>query len=335
MKKSFLVLATMLSCALVTLPSCGDDDPIEEIKPEKPDPKPEPEKPADAKEMTVDATAYDKWVYVNLSEGTSEVQVIDPVSGGYKGNVNVNVAGKDYGNVEDLNLSIARIEGDSVQIELKDFAFGNMKIDVVKCAAKVEVDSIGEHVGYVLTGSEAITEVNGMTIKATPKGHIIGKDINIKIKVIPGAMPMPISATYTGKLETGVNQPTIDWDLAFHRWDVKTNGGSAVESAETELENLKEIPAEGYKEDTESDKITVDMRKMQAGKIGYATDFVNEVLSSWMNVNMQNMPPAYTMSDKVYVFKTSAGKSIKIKFTDFTDDKGNKGHVAFKYAEIK
>lgn len=335
------MVAAMLSCALITLPSCGDDDPIKDLEkpePEKPvDPeKPEPEKPAEeAKEITVDATAYDKWVYVNLSDGSTETQVIDPVSGVYKGNVNVNVAGKDQGNIENLNLTISRIEGDSVQIELKDLAFGKMKIDVVKCGAKVEVDSIGDKVGYVLVGSEAVTEVNGMTIKATPKGHVIGKDIELKISVIPGSMPMPIAATYTGKLETGVNQPTINWDLAFHRWDVKTNGGAAVESAETELENLKEIPTEGYKEDTENNEITVDMRKMQGGKIGYATDFVNEVLSGWMNVDMHNMPPAYTMNEKVYVFKTAAGKFIKVKFTDFTDDKGKKGHVTFKYVESK
>ncbi len=321
MKRHFKFLATILSCTLVMFSSCSDDDDLNELEKNQ------------AKSMTIDASAHDKWVYVNLTDGKSETQTIDPIAGTYKGDVNVVVSGKNFGDVKDLNLKVARVAKDSISIVLKDFAFGKMKIDSIVSGAKVVVDSINGGLGYKLEGSQVITEVGSMTVKATSKGHIIGKDINLSIDVIPGGMPMPINATYTGKFESGVNIPTIEWDLAFHRMNVKTNGGSALETTFTKMEEVQGIQTGEFKEDEEFNEITVDMSQMMAGKIAYATDFINKVLGSW--VSMKGMPPTFTVKDNVYVLKTSAGKQIKIKFTDYTNDEGKGGHVSFKYEALK
>ena len=326
MKKRLHFLATILSCALVMFSSCSDDDDqLNELEKEQ------------AKSMTVDATAYDKWVYVNLKDGSSKSETIDPIAGLYKGDTDIKVAGKDYGSIKDLELKVSRISKDSVNFVLKDFAFNDkMKIDSVTSGAKFVVDSINGGLGYVFTGGQVVTEVGGMAIKATSKGYVMGKDINLTISVIPGGMPMPINAFYKGTLEKGsVDETSFKWDLAFHRWDIKTNGGSALETAETELANVKTVPAGSYVSDEESDEITVDMSMMMKGKIGYATDHINKELGKWMHLDMSTMPPAYTASDKVYVVKSAEGKCIKIKFTDYMDNSGKKGHISFDYASVK
>ena len=321
MKKGLHFLAAILSCALVMFSSCSDDDDqLKELEKDQ------------VNTMTIDATAHNKWVYVNLTDGSNKSEVIDPVGGTYNGDVNIVVAGKDQGDIKDLKLKISRINKDSVNIVLKDLAFGKMKIDSVTSGAKVVIDSINGGLGYKLVGGKVSTEVGGMTILASSNGHVIGKNIDIKINVTPGKMPMPILATYKGTIETGtIDETSFDWDIAFHRWDVKTNGGSVLETVESELENLKDIPASGYVEDVETSELIIDNSLMMQGKVGYATDHVNKELGKWMNLDLSNMPPSYTPSNKVYVLKTTKGKFVKIKVTDYTDDSGNKGHITFDY----
>ena len=73
------------------------------------------------------------------------------------------------------------------------------------------------------------------------------------------------------------------------------------------------------------------MTNMMKGYIGYATGYVNKELSKWMDADLGDMPPTYTMSGKAYVLKTNAGNYAKINFTDYTDDANEKGHITFEY----
>lgn len=327
MKKRNHLLATLLLCTLTIFTSCGDDD----------DPVINGGEEEVVKTMTVDASAYDKWVYINLTDGSSVTHDIDPVAGTYSGDVAVLVMGQDQGSAEGLKLEVTRISGDSVNLVLKDFAFGQYgTIGDISSGAKVVVDSINNQLGYTLTGGSVSTsiEYNGkpMNVTATSAGSVVGQQIELITTVNLGTMPMPITATYTGTLEAGtVDETSFTWDIALHRWDVKTNGGTAIETEATTIADLTEIPATGYVADELSSEITFDMTNMMNGYIGYATGYVNKELSKWMDADLGDMPPTYTMSGKAYVLKTSAGNYAKINFTDYTDDANEKGHITFEY----
>lgn len=327
MKKRLFKLAGFAFCAAITLASCGDDDVISGG-----DPSVENDR-VDVKSMTVDATAYNRWVYVNLSDGTSESKEIDPIAGGYSGDLTLKVAGESQGDVKDLKLEVTRVDKDSVNLLIKGLAFGKYgSIGDIASGARIAIDSINGKLGYNLEGGEVITSLDKYNVKAKSSGYVVGKDIVLNTTLQFGAMPMAVEARYSGKIEKGaVDESSFKWDLAFHRWDVKTNGGSGAESKVSSLEALKDIPVDGFEADCEIANIMVDNSGMASGKIGFATGLVNPVLSKWMNVDTGSMPPSYTMSDNVYLLKLSDGKIVKIKFTDYTDDKNAKGHISFDY----
>jgi hypothetical protein len=125
----------------------------------------------------------------------------------------------------------------------------------------------------------------------------------------------------------------LSWDMALHRYDVRLNGGesgkgqgAALETSYSDLSEAKEIPSSGYVLDAmDSVMLSVAMPPV------YTAQPFNREASKWLNVNTTNMPPSYTPSDKVYIFKTAEGKHVKIKFIDYINAENVKGHIKFSY----
>lgn len=325
MKKRFYLLALLFMGALTALPSCGDDDDISgDDKMENPGDKDDPEE--DVKNATVDATAYDKWVYFKFSDGSSVSHEIEPIGGTYSGDMGVVVGGQNQGAVNDLKMEVNRVDKDSVNIVLKDFKFGSYDMGDISTGASVSVDSLG----WQLSALEAV--VNG-NVKVSAKGTIAGRTINMEVSMQPGMMPMVISATYDGTLETSasIDETSFDWDIAFHSYDKRTNGGGILETAETELSHVKAIPEGDFTADITTDSLLYDMTGMMNNAVGYASGFINEVLMKSTTRDLSNMPPAYTKSDRVYIVKTKSGEYAKIKFTDDQSDEGKRGVFTFDY----
>ncbi|WP_281670617.1 HmuY family protein [Rikenella microfusus] len=120
------------------------------------------------------------------------------------------------------------------------------------------------------------------------------------------------------------------WDLAFHRGDIRTNSGpsgcgngGAYKTSSTDMSTVTEKPGEvTYTIDTKAEISFPDMRtKAEQSK--------NEALADWYTSS--GMPPTYTVNGNVYFIKTAEGKYAKVKFTDYTNDKGEGGHIAFEY----
>jgi hypothetical protein len=125
----------------------------------------------------------------------------------------------------------------------------------------------------------------------------------------------------------------LSWDMALHRYDVRLNGGesgkgqgAALETPYTELSKVTAIPESGYVLDV----IDSVIMKFVMPPVYEAQPF-NLEASKWLNVNTTSMPPSYTPSDKVYIFKTAEGKHVKIKFTDYANAEDVKGHIKFSY----
>lgn len=121
-----------------------------------------------------------------------------------------------------------------------------------------------------------------------------------------------------------------NWDMAFHRGDIRTNSGvsghaqgGALKAKGTKFADVTTIPTEGYTVDEEAE-IMIEM-----GADGYRTQSKNSALADWYS--SEGMPPAYLVNDHVYIVRTADGNYAKVKFTDYTNDAGSGGHVGFTY----
>ncbi|MDO4704446.1 HmuY family protein [Tannerella sp.] len=127
----------------------------------------------------------------------------------------------------------------------------------------------------------------------------------------------------------------IKWHIAIHRYDIKTNNGEAVATAEKNISNVKTLPATGYEADKIiENKIITDPSEMTSYKVGYASKSnLNKVLEGWLiKTPTGTMPPySYKLSELVYVVKFKDGSHAKLKFTDHLSAVGETGHVTFQY----
>ncbi len=134
----------------------------------------------------------------------------------------------------------------------------------------------------------------------------------------------------------------LDWDLAFHRWDVRTNGGESGKgqggAVLTAYGNLNtgtwssHIPSYKFITDT---KIKTYMAPPNMNAEDGA-DQRKEVpgsteLAKWMTVTMSSIPPTYKVNEKAFVVKTASGKFAALRFTGYMNDKAEKGYASFEY----
>jgi len=134
------------------------------------------------------------------------------------------------------------------------------------------------------------------------------------------------------------------WTFAMHRYDCKTNGGSAYETSYTSIDDLTaaisagsfSVPnKEAFTADVDS-KVTIDMSHMMEGYLDYADSKVNEVMAKWLDVDTSNMPPNYTPSGKVYLVCTAEGKVYAVLFTAYSNPQkyNTKGYISFDYKAL-
>ena len=150
--------------------------------------------------------------------------------------------------------------------------------------------------------------------------------------------PTPTIVTSTISLddfsETGV---PAEWDIAQHRYDVKTNGAAVMMTPYHSIEELENtgLPSEGqWMEDEESEQsIIIDMSHMLEGYLTYAPGHKNLELSKWVEVDTSTMPPAYTMHDNVMLLRLNDGSYAAIQLANFmsTDNYQIKGWMTVNY----
>lgn len=125
------------------------------------------------------------------------------------------------------------------------------------------------------------------------------------------------------------------WDIAVHRYDVKTNGGSALETEYADFGALQAagLPAEGYVADEPltQNRISYDMSHMMDGYLIYAVSDYNAEVSKWLDVDTSEMPPVYTLSHRIYVVRLADGTHVALQLADFMDASGTKGVLTVDY----
>lgn len=128
------------------------------------------------------------------------------------------------------------------------------------------------------------------------------------------------------------------WDLALHHYDVRTNEGSALETAYHSLEQLprgseqENLLRQTFSSDIWSEHTCYyDLTAIYNYYIGYHNSRVNPVLSRWMNMDVSNPPPVYTPSGRVYLLRLSDGSVAALHFVNYRNAAGAKGYVTLDY----
>ncbi|KWW29711.1 MAG: hypothetical protein AUK63_1311 [bacterium P3] len=122
------------------------------------------------------------------------------------------------------------------------------------------------------------------------------------------------------------------WDIAIHRYDVRTRDGAAAETPVADLSAAAAMDRDrlAFTADVDS-QVVVDMSTMMDGYLGYSPAHVNPVLSRWLDVNTSTMPPVYTLSRKVYIVQMEDGTLAALFFSDYVNEKAAKGYITIQY----
>lgn len=124
------------------------------------------------------------------------------------------------------------------------------------------------------------------------------------------------------------------WDVAMHRYDVKTNQGAALETTFGSLDELigSAMLPEGTFVADSAGSVTIDMSHMMDGYLIYQQTSVNREAGKWLDVDTSVMPPVYTLSNKVYLLRFSDGTYLAWYLKDFMNSKSVKGFMHVEYA---
>ena len=307
------------------------------------------------KSVTVDCDPYNAWSYFSFKEGktvkTLNVKSMEgAVAGVYYGDLNSNTLIK---NTDSLLMVINEGIGDTVVISFPACKIGGMS-GTETTNASFSLKAIAKKEGNIwkisseksvvamekenATSTDYYMSING-TI-GTTKNADFNLALYMNVKAMEdGGMQMNMGGDLVGK-STGKtygvdgDETSFEWDLAFLRYDIKTNGGAAIMLQTSDLESVTsaDVTGESFTSDVDGE-VMVDMSGMMSGFVGYQPTKVNEVLAKWVTATPTGSMPPYTykINGKVFVVKTADGKYAKLRFTDMSDATGKNEAATFDY----
>ncbi len=145
-----------------------------------------------------------------------------------------------------------------------------------------------------------------------------------------------------GKGDVKSKRTGTDWDIAFHRYDVRLNCGKSGEGkggaylapdkkGKAGWDAITKAPATGCATDKVMPIVTAykmpapTIESLPASPIITGGDH-----GTW--VKKEGMPPTYTVSNQIFVIKTAKGKYGKLWIKQYVDATKKGGHITFKYA---
>jgi hypothetical protein len=127
-------------------------------------------------------------------------------------------------------------------------------------------------------------------------------------------------------------QTSLDWDLGFRRYHMRTNSGSsgsgqggAYDAGKVEFSSVTTAPDAGFVVD---DSIWEYTRSMPPDSFQVAA---NTLLDEWYEYVFQGNAPTLVPREHVYVIKTADGKYAKIMLTDYYDAENVSGNITMQY----
>ncbi len=141
--------------------------------------------------------------------------------------------------------------------------------------------------------------------------------------------------SFTKNDTVSVSDPTTssDWDLAFQRYRIRTNGGISGNGKGSAANSYKKLQAgfDMLKLIPDTTTFAVDQAMQIAVQQGYATYNVNPVLYTWFNIELGANGTQIVPTDYVYIVKTATGKYAKVWFKSYYSSTNVSGYVTFDY----
>lgn len=303
---------------------------------------------------TLQATEYGAWTYFDFATGTARSLKIKGQEGAATGIYYGDLSSEYITNSDSLQMIITRHTADSVTITLPEvmlmgrgtaagdtlYLFANAKAE--KSGNKWNISGANEICPVEKDGSVTNYVIGFNGTIGTTKGEAVAMTVFLLPKAMYDAMGdrMNFGGTYAGEVdesyiyEVDGDETSFEWDLAFHKYDIRTNGGSVVKTDKTNLDDITSanIPSSGFTEDKDG-SVYADMRNMMSGFVGYQYCKLNDVLGEWVTKTATGTMPPYTykLINNVFILKTGSGKFAKIQFYDTTNDKGEAVYPTFNY----
>ena len=126
---------------------------------------------------------------------------------------------------------------------------------------------------------------------------------------------------------------SADWDMAFQRYRIKTNGGKSG-SGMGSAANSYQIGQTGFDalilvSDTAT--FASDDSVKIAVQQGYATYIVNPELYTWFTIELAPQGTQIVPTNYIYIVKTGTGKYAKVWFKSYYSAADVSGHVSIQY----
>lgn len=126
-----------------------------------------------------------------------------------------------------------------------------------------------------------------------------------------------------------------NWDIAFHSRHVRLNGGQSAagmgESYDAGVVNFDELLIANETGFVSDSIISIYVGMGDMGPI-YVDTPASTVFENAFDYDENTHPPTYSASNHVYIFKTEAGKFVKIMLLDYYNETGDSGYITFKYS---
>lgn len=135
---------------------------------------------------------------------------------------------------------------------------------------------------------------------------------------------------------TAAQTDPADWTIAVHRNNVRTNGCVA---AATDFNSMDEIPEDSDFFESlqfEGDEWTetavwCEQSQMLSGIIGSQGIAINQVLSSWLTIEIPPMPPAFEHNPRVFIIRLDDGSYGALQLENYQSVKGTKCCLTINY----
>lgn len=129
-------------------------------------------------------------------------------------------------------------------------------------------------------------------------------------------------------------ETSLDWDIAFHRGDVKLNGGAsgvgsgaAIKTTSKNWDEITNAPTSGYVNDSIGKIVT----SFTGSGVTEEDQPFSQTVSTWLTIDISNPPPVYIVNNWVYVVKNANGNYVKLQMYDNKNATGSSGYISFKY----
>lgn len=151
---------------------------------------------------------------------------------------------------------------------------------------------------------------------------------------------------YVSEIPTDAQPEPESWDLAIHRNNNRTRGGSALETTYSSLESLpqssalllQEMAAAGqdtaFMSDQETEnEVFVDNSTMLSELIPCQAIAINRVLSRWLVMQIPPFPPTFEHNDHVFLLRMADGTVAALQCSNYISSKNVKCclTVGYKY----